>query len=219
MNEFELLSWVRGPALQGSLAIFTLGVLVRLVEMWWLGSKPDLAEARGSSQAGGWRTVFTRSVPTPGIMKSAALVIVGGYVFHIGLLIVLVLFVPHIDLFRYLLGFGWPGLPSPLVALAGIVSMAALVALLVHRLAHPVRRFLSNFQDYLAWVVTFLPLATGYLASHSPVVSYTGTLAAHILSVELLLVVFPFTKLMHTFTFAVSRWYNGAIAGRKGVAA
>jgi len=32
------------------------------------------------------------------------------------------------------------------------------------------------------------------------------------------LVVFPFTKLMHALTFAVSRWYNGAIAGRKGVA-
>jgi hypothetical protein len=36
--------------------------------------------------------------------------------------------------------------------------------------------------------------------------------------VELLLVVLPFTKLIHTFTVFFSRWYNGAIAGRKGVA-
>jgi nitrate reductase gamma subunit len=42
-------------------------------------------------------------------------------------------------------------------------------------------------------------------------------LALHILSVELLLIVIPFTKLMHLFTFALARWYNGAIAGRKGV--
>jgi nitrate reductase gamma subunit len=35
--------------------------------------------------------------------------------------------------------------------------------------------------------------------------------------VELLLVVFPFTKLTHAFTVFIARWYNGAIFGRKGV--
>lgn len=219
MNEFELLNWARGPALKWSLAIFAVGVMVRLTEMWMLGRKADLSEARGSSLLGGWRTVFTRSVPIPGVMKSAGLVIGAGYIFHIGFFIALFLYIPHIHLFRDVLGFGWPGLPSPWIGFVTILSIAALIALLVHRLVHPVRRFLSRFQDYLAWTVTFLPLATGYLATHSPVGSYTLTLAAHILSVELLLVVFPFTKLMHTFTFAVSRWYNGAIAGRKGVAA
>jgi len=218
MNEIEVLHWARGPGLKWALAVFLLGVVLRFVEMWLLGRKADLAVARASGAAGGWRTIFTRSLPTPGLVKTAALVFIGGYVFHIGLLIVLVLFVPHIELFRSLLGFGWPGLPSAAIALTAIVSMAALVALLVHRLMHPVRRFLSGFQDYFVWLVTFLPFLTGYLASHSPVVSYTSTLAAHILSVELLLVVFPFTKLIHALSFAVSRWYNGAIAGRKGVA-
>jgi nitrate reductase gamma subunit len=42
-------------------------------------------------------------------------------------------------------------------------------------------------------------------------------LAVHIFSVELLLVVFPFTKLMHAFTVVLSRWYNGAISGYRGV--
>jgi hypothetical protein len=31
------------------------------------------------------------------------------------------------------------------------------------------------------------------------------------------MVVLPFTKLMHTFTVFISRWYNGAIYGRRGV--
>jgi len=218
MSELEVLNWARGTGLKWALVIFLIGVVLRLVEMWLLGRKADLSVARASGAAAGWRTLFTRSIPTPGLIKTSALVFVGGYVFHIGLLIVLILFVPHIDLFRALLGFGWPGLPSPVIALVAILSMAALVALLAHRFMHPVRRFLSGFQDYFVWLVTFLPLLTGYLASHSPVVSYTSTLAGHILSVELLLVVFPFTKLMHALTFAVSRWYNGAIAGRKGVA-
>ena len=30
------------------------------------------------------------------------------------------------------------------------------------------------------------------------------------------MVAFPFTKLMHAVTFAVARYYNGSIQGRKG---
>jgi nitrate reductase gamma subunit len=42
-------------------------------------------------------------------------------------------------------------------------------------------------------------------------------IAIHILSVELLMVVFPFTKLTHAVTLFMARYYNGAIAGYKGV--
>ncbi len=37
------------------------------------------------------------------------------------------------------------------------------------------------------------------------------------LFVELLMIVFPFTKLMHAFTIFLARWYNGAISGFRGV--
>jgi nitrate reductase gamma subunit len=46
---------------------------------------------------------------------------------------------------------------------------------------------------------------------------YTTMLALHILSVEVLLVVLPFTKLFHAFTVFGSRWFNGAVNGHKGV--
>jgi nitrate reductase gamma subunit len=36
--------------------------------------------------------------------------------------------------------------------------------------------------------------------------------------VELLLVLLPFTKLFHTFSVFISRWYNGDISAHKGVA-
>jgi len=65
--------------------------------------------------------------------------------------------------------------------------------------------------------VTFLPILTGWLAYHRIVNPYPLVLGLHILSVELLMVVLPFTKLMHTFTVFISRWYNGAIYGRRGV--
>jgi nitrate reductase gamma subunit len=47
---------------------------------------------------------------------------------------------------------------------------------------------------------------------------YTTMLALHILTVELLLVFLPFTKLFHAFTVFGSRWYNGTVNGHKGVA-
>jgi nitrate reductase gamma subunit len=99
-----------------------------------------------------------------------------------------------------------------------IVTMIALLAVLAHRLLHPVMRFLSGFQDYLVWLVTILPLVTGYLAFHRVGVAPPAMLiTVHILSVELLMVVFPFTKLMHAFTLFMARYYNGAIAGYRGV--
>ena len=69
----------------------------------------------------------------------------------------------------------------------------------------------------LVWFLTILPLVTGYLAFHRVGASGPAMLAVHILSVELLMVLFPFTKLSHAFTLWLARWYNGAIAGYKGI--
>lgn len=217
MNEMELLNWARGPVLEWATVIFVVGVLVRFLEMALLGRKPDLSEARGSATAGGWRMVWHRSIPAPGLARQAPVVIYAGYAFHIGFFIALLFFAPHILLFKDVLGLHWPALPFFVVDAATLVALVALLVLLFHRMLNPVRRFLSSWVDYLVWAVTFLPLLTGYLAFHRMWLPYTEMLAWHLLSVALLLVVFPFTKLMHTFTLFVSRWYNGAVAGRKGV--
>jgi nitrate reductase gamma subunit len=111
----------------------------------------------------------------------------------------------------------WPGLPTPLVDAIAIVSIFAMLAILVNRLRNPVLRFLSTFEDYLTWTVTLLPLLTGYFAFHRMLFPYQTMLGLHILSVEILLILFPFTKLMHFFTVFISRWYNGAAFGRRGV--
>ena len=218
MSETELLLWVRGPALQIATVIFLLGVVVRLGEILMLGRKKNLAEARGSAVAGGLRTIFSRSIPDRGTLQRSTFNVVAGYVFHIGFFVVLLLFAPHILVFQDVLGISWPALRTPIVDAVTVVTIIALLAVLVHRLRHPVMRFLSRFQDYLVWLVTLLPLVTGYLAFHRvDVATPTTLIAIHILSVELLMVVFPFTKLMHAFTLFMARYYNGSIAGYKGV--
>lgn len=214
----DLLLWARGPGLTLAIALFALGMILRLVEIFALGRKPDLAPPKGSPTRGGWQGVANRFLPMPGLLRQAPITVVGGYLFHGGYFIVLFLFLPHIALYRELLGFGWPAAANAVVDLAAVVAMGAMIALLVSRLTDPVKRFLSGFEDYLAWGVTFLPLVTGYLAFHHLLLPYTLMLALHLLTAELLLVLLPFTKLIHTFTTFAARWYTGAAFGGKGVA-
>jgi nitrate reductase gamma subunit len=217
MNELQFLTWVRGPGLDIAVAIFLLGVFWRLVEIYGLGRKKDLSAPRATPGASGLHTVFRRSLPPPGMMKASPVTYAGGYVFHIGLAIIVFLFAPHIKLIEGLVGLSWPGLPSQLIDLVTVVTLAAMVVVLVDRIVKPVKRYLSTFQDWFTWAVTFLPVLTGWLAVQHLLLPYTTMLALHILSVEVLLVVLPFTKLFHAFTVFGSRWYNGAVNGHKGV--
>jgi len=217
MTETELLTWVRGPGFQIATIIFVLGIMLRLFEILMLGRKANLAEAKGSEMSSGLRTVFSRTLPDASTFKRSAFTVTAGYIFHIGLFVVIFLYAPHILLFKDIIGFGWPALPSTVIDATAVITIITLVIVLVHRLRDPVKRFLSNFDDYLGWFVTILPLVTGYIAFHRIGMSAPSLIAIHILSVELLMVVFPFTKLMHMFTLILARWYNGAISGYRGV--
>lgn len=217
MTEIEFLNWVRGPGFQIAVIIFIAGIIIRLVEILMLGRKQNLAEAKGSEMGSGLRTVITRSVPDAATFKKSTFTIVAGYVFHIGLFVCIFFFAPHILMFKDAFGFGWPAVPTPIVDALTVVSIIALLAILVNRMRNTVLRFLTTTEDYLVWMLTILPLITGYIAFHRIGLSAPTLLAIHILSVELLMVAFPFTKLMHTFSVFLSRWYGGAISGYRGV--
>lgn len=218
MTEIELLSWARGPGLQIATVVFVAGVVIRILEILLLGRKANLAEAKGTEMTSGLRTIITRTIPDRTTFRRSGITIVAGYVFHIGLFVVCFLSAPHILFLKDVIGFGWPSLPTPVIDAFAVVTIIALLATLVNRLSNKVMRFLTNFEDLLTWTLTFLPVITGYLAFHRIGLSAPTLLAVHLLSVELLLVVFPFTKLMHAFTLFLARWYNGAISGYKGVA-
>lgn len=215
----ELLMWARGTGFSLAIAIFLFGMVLRLFEILALGRKKDLSTPRSGTPGSGLRTILTRSINCFSVFSSGtAITFIAGYLFHFGLFITVLLFVPHIELLRSLLGFGWPGLPSAMVDMVAVITMVALIIMLIERLVNPVKRLISTFGDYLAWFLSFLPLLTGYMAYHHMVEPYALILALHILSVELLLVLLPFTRLVHAMTIFISRWYTGDQFGRKGVA-
>lgn len=217
MNSIELLSWIRGPGFIIATAIFGFGISLRLLEIVLLSRDPDYSRPRGSRMKGGLHTIFSRFTVEKNTFRRSTFVIITGYLFHLGFFTILLLAVPHIIFFQEILGFGWPGLPTALIDMITVISLLAMIALLVYRLKNPVLRFLSTFEDYLVWTVTFLPLLTGYMAYHHSVFYYPLMLGLHLLSVEILLIILPFTKLMHSFTFILARWYQGSNAGHKGI--
>jgi len=218
MNSAEFLLWVRGPGLQIATVIFVFGIVVRLLEIYSLGRKENLAEHRGSGITQGFMTMFSRSIPIDkNTAKRSMFTVLTGYIFHIGLFVIIFLLAPHISFFKSILGFAWPSITTPIVDFTAVVTMVTLLAILYRRLTNPVLKRLSTGQDYFVWALTFIPIMTGYMSYHHLLVTYNWMLGIHILSVELMLIFFPFTKLTHAFTLFIARWYSGSLAGQKGV--
>lgn len=215
----DLLSFARGPALQWSMAVCAFGLAWRLTGILLMPQKRDLSEPRGGAAwLGAWRMIAGRMWPKPEFAAGSAASTALGYLFHAGLFVVFFLAAPHVAFVEDLVGFSWPHLPNTVVTVAGAVTLAALLAMLVLRVASPVKRMLSNFDDYFSWFVTIAPLVTGVVAfSHLAGWPYERLLAIHLLSAELLLVWFPFGKLMHAVLFAFSRGATGVRFGHRGV--
>ena len=224
-----LLEFARGPALQWSIFIFVAGVLWRLIGVLLLRSKKDLSEPRKPAAWKGLRLIALRSWPRREFLEGTAFGEVMGYAFHLGFLVTLFFFAPHVLFFadvarglfgtdlRGLTGLAWPTLPNGVITVFAAVSIAALLAVLVHRVINPVKRLISNFDDWFSWFVTFAPLATGVAAfAHLGGWPYEQLLAWHLLSVQLLLVWFPYGKLMHAFTIFAARGTTGMIFERRG---
>jgi nitrate reductase gamma subunit len=215
-----LLDFARGPALEWSLIIFAAGSLWRLVGALLVRRKADLSDPRShSTLAGGIRTVFTRMWPRKEFYSKTLFGVIAGYAMHIGLFIVVFLFTPHILFLDSMFGISWPGIPNNLVMVAGAITVAALVALLIRRITTPLLKMISNADDYISWVMTLLPVLTGMMAFAHVGGPYQTVLAIHILTVEAMLIWFPFGKLFHAVLWIPSRAQMGAAMQRRGVKA
>ncbi|MGD8378055.1 MAG: nitrate reductase [Gammaproteobacteria bacterium] len=215
----DLLHFARGPALTFALAVFCLGVLWRLVGSMLLRYRKNLSTPRGPLMKALFRGLMvsgSRSWPHPEFIGRTGYGELLGYSYHIGLFIVILAFAPHVAFFKSLFGFSWPALPSNVINIIAVLTLTLLIAVMVRRLTHRVLRMISNFDDYFSWFVTTLVIVTGLMATAHVGADYQTLLAWHILSVDLLLIWFPFGKLMHAFYIFPSRSINGYLLERKG---
>jgi nitrate reductase gamma subunit len=223
----DFLDWVRGPLLAFSVFVFGVGVAWRLLSLWRLPAAKAGSPARQEfGAAAELQAALTRMVPKGGFHPSATLVNLNPYVFHIGLAIVFFGYAPHIAFIQRSTWLHWPALPDPVMYIAAAATMISLLMALMFRLTDPVLKRISRADDLITWTVTFLPIITGMAVLGEPSASilargehaiYRDPLALHLLSLELLLIWFPFGKLMHAFLVVPARMQLAGFFGRRGV--
>jgi len=211
------LEFVQGPLWYVSATVFVLGVSIRLWEVLSKGLKPDLSTPRADGTGGALRTIVSRSWTAEGFSRGATFHLIAGYMFHLGLFLLLFWAAPHVVFIEErILGFGWTPAPHWLFIVAADLAFAGLILLWLRRVLHPVMRRISTFDDHAGAILTFLVMFTGCMALLK---GHDSLRAIHMLTVEMLMIYFPFSRLMHAFTFALSRGYTGAAMARKGVQA
>jgi nitrate reductase gamma subunit len=211
------LEFVEGPLWYAAVAIFSVGVVVRLIEVFAQGRKQDLATPRAGGTLGALRTLVTRSWTAEGFTRGATFHLIAGYMFHIGLFVLLFWAAPHVVFIEErILGVGWTPAAHWVFILAADLAFAGIILLWLRRVMHPVMRKISSFDDHAGAILTFIVMFTGCMALLK---SHDSLRAIHMLTVCLLMIYFPFSRLMHAFTFAISRSYTGAAMARKGVRA
>jgi nitrate reductase gamma subunit len=180
----RLLDFARGPGLHWALVIMVTG-------FFWRGA--DFALRRGGRNLHWAR----KGLHVPNRRWQ-----IDSYTMHAGLLIVLFGFAPHILFIAAITGLQWPSLPTVVVLGAGVISLAAMVAGLIHRLTTAEPSVFSVFDDYFTWSAVFVAMLTGLICyphvGGAPLLGpYAILLTAHLLAVELLMIWLPFGKLIH----------------------
>ena len=206
---------IDGPLWYFSLAVFVIGVLWQLGSIVFASRKADLSVARGDATSAAIKNIFSRFIPHKEIAPQIGIQVVAGYLFHLGLFALLFFAAPHVlFLEENLLGFGWTPMPHWAFIMSAQAAFLGLIILWLRRMTNPVSRLISTLDDHVVAILTFVVMLTGCLALLE---GFTALRLLHRFTVELWLIYFPFSALMHTFTFIPSRAFTGAWFGRRGI--
>jgi nitrate reductase gamma subunit len=199
------LEFTQGPLWYVALTVFTIGVAWNIIAILLMRVRSDSAVPRRSAVGGGIKAIFLHMVPHGGFFSRTAYHVIVGYLFHFGLFALLLFGSFHVAFIKEWTGLSWT--PLPRVAFAGLILMW------IRRWTDPITRQISDRDDHIGTGLTMLAMLTGCFALGE---ASEGLRAFHMLSVELLMMYFPFSRLMHAFTFIFSRYFMGAAYGKRG---
>jgi nitrate reductase gamma subunit len=209
------LSWVEGPLFWLAFAVFLIGGLWRIIGVLRAGVREDISPPAASPAWGFVKGVFRHFVPRAVFAKRTWVHLLGGYAFHVGLLVLLLAAAPHMAFIQKHFGaLPWPALPRWAFIVVAEVAFAGLILLWVRRISDPVMRLISDADDHFGTILTFLVMLTGCMALEQ---AHGVLRAVHMSLADIWLFVIPFTRLAHTFTFWLSRGFTGATYGRRGI--
>jgi len=198
-----------------ALVVFFVGIAWRIIDVVRRPGLNDLAEPRNSGISGAIMANIHGFFPRREISPRIRIQVIAGYMFHLGLFILLIFAAPHVKFIEeHITGFGWTTLPYGVFVITAIISFAGLILLWIHRVLDPVSQLISRRGDHVGTILIFIVMLTGCMALAE---SSTGLRLFHRFTVELLMIYFPFSALMHAIMFVPSRAYTGSLFGRRGV--
>jgi len=215
MNWSALLEFSRGPFFQVALLIFIAGMLYRLMRLVLLGHMRGHNPYRKNPLKGIGKSYLKGLFILPFIPRvkntfgANAITFLAGGLFHLGLFVVIFLGNPHMLVWKSLLGFGWFTVPSPIVDWLAAVAIVAMVALAINRLVNPVLKLLTGPAEWANLSIVFLPMITGYMMTHHLWFRYEVLFSLHMLTVDLLLIWIPVSRISHFIFYFFSRTYHG----------
>ena len=195
-----VMDFVAGPLFRLTFAIMIFGLL-RIVALTVWGVIQ--ARYQTDDKTMPWKLVTENTigwlVPILRLWKTRPIYSLVSFTFHIGLILVPIFLIGHIQLIRNSVGIGWLVLSDNLADILTIITMITAVALFLGRLFSKEARFISRPQDYTWPLLLAVPFVTGYVCNNAALGAgvYQWTMLFHMLSAELIFVLIPFTKIAH----------------------
>jgi len=198
-----------------ALVVFFAGIAWRVLTVLRRRNHHDFSQPRNSGLIGAVMANIHGFFPRREVASRVRLQVIAGYMFHLGLFALLFFAAPHVTFIaKHITGFSWTAMPYWAFIVASEIAFAGLILLWVHRVLNPVTRLISRRSDHIATILVFVVMLTGCMALGE---SSAELKAFHRFTVELLMIYFPFSALMHAIMFVPSRTYSGAFFGRRGV--
>ena len=208
-------AWIefgRGPLFRLSFSLMVLGLL-RILALTAIG----VAESyrRSPDKIVPWKGIVRQTLgwlaPLSRLWNKRPVYSTISALFHAGLLLVPFFLAAHVLLWKRSVGFAWPALPQPAADWLTLLVIAAVLGLIVGRVAHPGARPLSRFQDYAWLVLLAIPFATGYICANGAIgpKAYQAGMLLHVYSADLLMALIPFTKVAHCVLAPLSQLVTG----------
>jgi len=198
-----------------ALIVFFVGVVGRLLILVLRSKHIDYSAPRNSGISGAMMANIRGFYPRKEISARIRIQVIAGYMFHLGFFILLFFAAPHVKFIaEHITGFSYMTIPYWAFIVSAEIAFAGLILLWIHRLLNPVTRLISRRSDHVSTILVFVVMLTGCMALGE---ASSELRALHRFSVELLMIYFPFSALMHTFMFVPSRAFTGAFLGRRGV--
>ena len=205
----ELLDFSRGTLFRLSFIIMILG-LARILFL-------DIYNAVGAYRRAGdkklaWGDAVRKTLrwifPVKSAFTRRPIYSVVSILFHIGLILVPVFLLAHIQLWKDGIGLSWWSLPKNWADTLTLATIAGALALFLGRAGSKGARMLSRKQDYLWPPLLMVPFITGYLCANVALGpgAYQFVMLVHILSGELIFILLPFTKIAHCVLIPLSQF-------------